>query len=191
VAASGRVAVVDANVLYSIELTDLFLTFAAHRLVRLHWSPTILDEVRRNLAKRADLTQVAIDYRIDRIDRMNRALPAALDAAPPTLVEVMPITEHDRHVLALAVHVEADSIITFNLHDFPPDACEPHGVEVIDPDNFAVAMVEIDPARVHAALSDIARRRTRPAMTVHEILDRLASVLPTFVSRARAASGTA
>jgi predicted nucleic acid-binding protein len=183
VAVSGRVAVVDANVLYSIELTDLFLTFTAHRLVRLHWSPMILDEVRRNLAKRADLTAVAIDYRID---RMNRALPAALDEAPPTLVEAMPITEHDRHVLALAVHVEADSIITFNLHDFPADACEPHGVEVVDPDNFAVTMVEIDPARVHAALSDIARRRTRPAMTVHEILDRLAAVLPTFVSRVRA-----
>jgi len=31
--------VVDANVLYSIELTDLLLTFASHRLVRVHWSP--------------------------------------------------------------------------------------------------------------------------------------------------------
>ena len=33
-----RVGVVDANVLYSIELTDLLLTLAVHRLVRLHWS---------------------------------------------------------------------------------------------------------------------------------------------------------
>jgi hypothetical protein len=71
--------VVDANVLYSIELTDLFLTFAAHRLVRVHWSSTILDEVRRNLAKRADLSPDAIAYRID---RMNRAVPGALDEAP-------------------------------------------------------------------------------------------------------------
>lgn len=94
--------VVDANVLYSIELTDLLLTFAAHRLVRVHWSPTILDEVRRNLAKRVDLTPDAIAYRID---RMNLAVPAALDEAPETLVAAMPITEHDRHVLALAVHV--------------------------------------------------------------------------------------
>lgn len=188
-AVSGRVAVVDANVLYSIELTDLLLTLAAHRLVRLHWSPTILNEVRRNLAKRVDLTPDLIAYRID---RMNRALPGALDEASETLVEAMPINEHDRHVLALAVHVEADSLITFNLRDFPADACEPHGIEVIDPDSFAVAMVEIDPARVQSALSDIARRRTRPAMTVHEILDRLAAVLPTFVSRVRAApSGTA
>lgn len=77
-AVSGRVAVVDANVLYSIELTDLLLTFAAHRLVRMHSSHTILDEVRRNLAKRADLTPDAIAYRID---PMNRAVPGALEEA--------------------------------------------------------------------------------------------------------------
>lgn len=188
-AVPGRVAVVDANVLYSIELTDLLLTFAAHRLVRLHWSPTILDEVRRNLAKRVDLTPEAIVYRID---RMNLAVPAALDEAPEALVAAMPIAEHDRHVLALAVHVEADSIVTFNLRDFPAATCEPYGVAVVDPDSFAVAVVEGDPARVHAALADIARRRTRPAMTVHDILDRFATVLPSFVSRVRAtASGTA
>ncbi len=146
---SGRVVVVDANVLYSIELTDLFLTFAAHRLVRVHWSSTILDEVSRNLAKRADLSPDAIAYRID---RMNIAVQGALDEPPPeALVAAMPITENDRHVLALAVHVEADSIITFNLRDFPATACEPHGVEAVDPDSFAVAIAESDPSRVHAA----------------------------------------
>lgn len=52
-----RIAVVDANVLYSIELTDLLLTLATHRLVRVPWSETILEEVRRNLAVRRDLTR--------------------------------------------------------------------------------------------------------------------------------------
>lgn len=180
---SGRVAVVDANVLYSIELTDLLLTFAAHRLVRLHWSPTILDEVRRNLAKRADLTPDAIAYRID---RMNLAVPNALDEAPEALVTAMPITQHDRHVLALAVHVEADSIVTFNLRDFPFAACEPYGIEVVDPDSLTAAIADADPTRVQTALGDIARRRTRPAMTVDELLNRLVTVLPTFVSQVRA-----
>ncbi|MFN6118831.1 MAG: PIN domain-containing protein [Actinomycetes bacterium] len=180
---SGRVVVVDANVLYSIELTDLLLTLAAHRLVRVHWSPTILDEVRRNLAKRADLSPGAIAHRID---RMNRAVPGALDEPPEALIEAMPITEHDRHVLALAVHVEADTILTFNLRDFPASACEPHGVEAVDPDSFAVAVAESDPSRAYAALLDIARRRTRPPMTVRELLDRLEVVLPNFVSQVRA-----
>lgn len=182
-AVSGRVVVVDANVLYSIELTDLLLTFAAHRLVRVHWSPTILDEVSRNLAKRADLSPDAIAYRID---RMNRAVPGALDEPPEALIAAMPVNEHDRHVLALAVHVEADTIVTFNLRDFPASVCEPNGVEAVDPDSFAVAVAENDPSRAHVALSDIARRRTRPPMTVHDLLDRLESVLPNFVSQMRA-----
>lgn len=181
-AVSGRVVVVDANVLYSIELTDLLLTFAAHRLVRVHWSPTILDEVRRNFAKRADLSPDAIAYRID---RMNRAVPGALDEAPANLVATMPITEHDRHVLALAVHVEADSIVTFNLRDFPTTICEPYGIEAVGPDAFAAAIAELDPVRVQAALGDIAARRTRPAMTVHQLLYRLDKTLPTFADRIR------
>jgi predicted nucleic acid-binding protein len=183
VAVSGRVVVVDANVLYSIELTDLLLTFAAHRLVRMHWSSKILDEVSRNLAKRADLSPDAIT---DRIDRMNRAVPGALDDAPESLIEAMLINEHDRHVLALAVHVEADSIVPFNLRDFPASACEPYGVEAVDPDSYAVAVAESDPSRTQAALSDIARRRTRPPMTVHDLLDRFEVVLPNFVSQVRA-----
>ena len=117
---------------------------------------------------------------------MNRAVPGAPNEAPKALVAAMPINEHDRHVLALAVHVEADCIVTFNLRDFPASACEPYGLEAFDPDSFTVAVAEIDPSRAHAALSDIARRRSRPPMTVHECLDRLATVLPTFVSRVRA-----
>jgi hypothetical protein len=182
VTVSGRVVVVDANVLYSIELTDLLLTFAAHRLVRVHWSPAILDEVRRNLAKRVDLAPDAIAYRVD---RMNRAVPGALDEAPEALVAAMQINEHDRHVLALAVHVEAGCIVTFNLRDFPASACEPYGVEALDPDSFAVAVAESDPSRAYAALSEIARRRTRPPMTVRELLDRVEVVLPNFVSQVR------
>ena len=175
-AVSGRVVVVDANVLYSIELTDLLLTFASHRLVRVHWSPTILDEVRRNLSPEA------IAYRVD---RMNLAVPGALDEAPESLIEAMSINEHDRHVLALAVHVEADTIVTFNMRDFPASACEPYAVEAVDPDSFAMAVAESDPVRVQVTLADIARRRTRPPMTVHELLDRLEIVLPNFVSQVR------
>lgn len=175
--------VVDANVLYSIELTDLLITLAVHRLVRLHWSESILDEVRRNLARRDDLDSAAIEYRIE---RMNRALPGALDEAPEPLVGSMPIVEHDRHVLALAVHVEADSIITFNLRDFPNEKCEPYGIEAIHPDAFTTMIVDTEPNAVAAALAAIAGRRSRPTMTVDALLDRHSASLPTFVDHARA-----
>lgn len=44
--------VLDANVLYGIEVTDLVATMATRRLFRPHWSPQILGETRRNLATR-------------------------------------------------------------------------------------------------------------------------------------------
>jgi predicted nucleic acid-binding protein len=116
------VAVVDANVLYSIELTDVLLTCATHRLVRLRWSVEILDEVRRNLQQRPQLSEEAIDYRID---RMNTALPDALAPVRPALAASMPVDEKDRHVLALAVDVEANVIVTSNPRDFPAAACRP------------------------------------------------------------------
>ena len=110
------IVVLDANVLYSIGLTDLFLTFGTQRLARLHWSPTILEEVRRNLALRPGLDPRAIDYRIG---RMNAAQPAA----PAELVDAMTKHPKDRHVLVLAVHVGASRVVTKNLRDFPDNAC--------------------------------------------------------------------
>ena len=80
----------------------------------------------------------------NRIDRMNRAVRAALDEAPQMLVE-------------------ADIMITFNLRSVSADACEPCGIEAVDPDMFVVAVVERDLARLQAGLAAIPRRRSRPA----------------------------
>jgi predicted nucleic acid-binding protein len=108
---AARVAVLDANVLYGIEVTDLLLTMATRRLFRPHWSPQILEEVTRNLALRDDFDRTAI-YR--RIAHMNRALPDAQWDPPDELIAEMPVNEKDRHVLALAVHVGASVIVTEN-----------------------------------------------------------------------------
>ena len=93
--------------------------------------------------------------------------------------------EHHHHQRVPTSADEADSIVTFNLRDFPASACEPYGVEAVDPDSFAVAVAESDPVRAQVALVDIARRRTRPPMAAHELLDRLEIVLPNFVSQVR------
>ena len=179
-----RVAVLDANVLYSIEHTDILLTLAAMRAVRVHWSSEILDEVRRNLAARPDLSTAAIDYRIA---QMNRALPDALDDPPGDLVGSMPINDKDRHVLALAVHVEAAVIVTSNLRDFPARDCEPYGVEAVSPDEFLAGIAEADPSTVRDVVAAVAARRQRPPITTDELLDRLSNTLPEFVDRLRAA----
>ena len=116
---------------------------------------------------------------------MNRALPSALDDAPEALIASMPINEKDRHVLALAVHVEADAIVTWNLRDFPATACAPHGIDALTPDEFLTAVATTDTPAVRDALDPIAARRRRPPMTTALLLDRLSATLPTFVAAVR------
>ncbi len=59
------------------------------------------------------------------------------------------MTNHakDRHVLAAAVAADSELIVTFNLGDFPPAACEPVGVEAIHPDDFLLDLHDLAPTR--------------------------------------------
>ena len=178
----ARTVVIDANVLFSIELTDLFLTFATHRRLQIRWSEEILSEVRRSLELSGRLSPAAIDRRLA---AMQRALPDAPAEAPRTLIEQMRVEANDRHVLALAVAVGADAIITFNVRDFPADYCSSLGVEVLTPDDFAVITLHDDPVGVMKALQEIVGRRKLPSVTVGDLLDRWQVQLPGFVDLAR------
>lgn len=169
-------AVLDANVLYPIALTDFLLTTAGLGLYRAHWSPELLDEVGRNLASnRPDLTREQIAYRLGEMDR---ALPGASAEPPGSLVAEMSNDAKDRHVLALAVHVEAPIIVTFNVKDFPHEACAPHDIEVEHPDAFAARLVADSAITVLAAIDEMAARRTRPPASSEQVIDHLARSLP-------------
>lgn len=178
----ARTVVVDSNVLFSIELTDLCLTFATRRLIEIRWSEEILSEVRRSLEMSGRLSPVAIDRRLA---AMQRALPDAMAEVPRALAAEMDIEASDRHVLALAVAASADSIVTFNIRDFPADYCMSLGVEVLTPDEFAATTLRDDAVGVMSALTDIARRRKLPSVSVGDLLDRWRVQLPGFVELAR------
>lgn len=172
---TARVVVLDANVFYGIEVTDLVITMATRHLYRPHWSPQILEEVSRNLKLRKDLDPAAIDRRIA---HMNRALPSALEQPPSPLIAEMPVNEKDRHVLALAVHIEAPVIVTENLRDFPPGPLSDRGVKAIDVDTFVLGHAERDPTGVLGTIDAMAVRRQRHPKTRHDIIDVLRSQLP-------------
>jgi len=172
---AGYVVVLDANVLYGIDVTDLMATMATRRLFRPHWSPQILDEVARNLAKRPDLDEASIGRRIG---HMNRALPDALTDVPDELIDAMPVNEKDRHVLALAVHVGAPTVVTDNLKDFPPELCEPLDIEAVSADAFTLAQVHLHRVDVLASIDAMAARRQRFPKTRADVIERLRTLLP-------------
>lgn len=179
---AGYVVVLDANVLYGVEVTDLFATISTRRLFRPHWSPQIFDEVVRNLATRPDLDPAAIHRRLG---YLNRALRGALPEVPESLIEAMPVNEKDRHVLALAVHAGAPTIVTENTRDFPAELLEPFGVAAVSADAFALSQVDLHPDGVRASITAMATRRRRPPKTSDEIVEALARYLPSAIAALR------
>lgn len=79
----------------------------------------------------------------------------------------MPVNSKDRHVLALAVQVQADCIVTF------------------DPDELLDTIITDAPERVVAVVEEMAARRRRPPMTPAALLDRWEAAVPKFVTRCR------
>lgn len=132
------------------------------------------------------MSPIAIERRIA---SMQNALQDALRVAPDRLVDEMRIASSDRHVLALAVASEADSIITLNLRDFPRDYCESLGIAVVTPDEAARELAYNNLVGVSQALEEIAARRRKPPVTVDELLKRWAPHLPTFVDSMSGLSG--
>lgn len=172
-------AVLDACVLYPMELRDTLLRIAAADAYRLHWTDEILDEMERNLvARRVMPAEKAAAMR----QQMQTAFPDGMveDYAP--LVPQMPNHPKDRHVAAAAVAIEAEVIVTSNLKDF---ASLPPGVRALSPDEFLCAITALHPERVLAGLAQQAAARRQPPKTVPEILMRLEASAPGFVAAVR------
>jgi len=77
---------------------------------------------------------------------------------------------NDRHVLAVAIHSQAECIVTSNLEDFPNEILQSYGIESVSPDEFALRLIQKESNR---ALRSIRKHRlslTRPPKTVDEYL---------------------
>jgi hypothetical protein len=79
--------------------------------------------------------------------------------------------EDDRHVAAAAIRRGADSIVTFNLKDFPKSALEPYGIEALHPDEFVLSQMGFAPNLVCAAAKRQRAKLRNPPKSVDEYLD--------------------
>ena len=127
-------AVLDANVLYPFSLRDTLLRLAELELYTPLWSERILDEMHRNLVEHrlTDAQAASIEEAMRAPFEEAAVDPAEIERLEPAMTN----DPKDRHVLAAAVAADSELIVTFNLGDFPPDTCEPVGVEAIHPDEF-------------------------------------------------------
>lgn len=158
-------ACLDTCVLYPPVLADCLLRCAVDGLYRAHWSPAILDELRRNVAERTGVGPID-----RRITQMRRALPDAEVTGYEHLTPVMRNEPKDKHVLAAAVHGGCELVVTYNLRDFPATALDPVGVEAVHPDAFLVLLHEHDPERVRRCLQRQVAAYRKPPQHVDELL---------------------
>jgi predicted nucleic acid-binding protein len=184
------IVIYDACVLFPAPLRDLLIRVARTGVVQAHWSDRIIEECfRAVLRERTDL----VPENLTRTKAlMNLALPDANVAGHEALAESLVLPDpDDRHVLAAAVRIGAQAIVTFNLDDFPAHALEPLGLEAKHPDDFLIEALDLAPGAIAAAVNEQAASLKNPARTIAELLDTLQQQgLPLAVARLRDAFGS-
>jgi predicted nucleic acid-binding protein len=175
-------AFLDTCTPYGAYLCDSLLRLADAGTYRPLWSADILDELERALADRG-LPADAVRYRIG---EMRRAFPDAEVRGYQNIVDTMTCDPKDRHVLAAAVRSDTAVLVTFNIGDFPDTSTAAYDITVVHPDDFLLDQLDLYPGHTVAALRDQARSYSAPAMSIEDLLGRLASAgVPKFAAEAR------
>lgn len=159
----------DACVLYPAPLRDLLLRLAMVDLFRARWTELILNECFRNiLLNRPDLKPNQLTRTRE---LMNAHVLDALITGHETLIQSLTLPDpDDRHVLAAAICGGVDSIITYNLSDFPPQILKTYGIEAQHPDDFIACQLDLSPARVLIAVREQRAALKRNPRTLDEFL---------------------
>jgi predicted nucleic acid-binding protein len=167
-------ALLDACVLFPIATCNALMSVASTGIFAAKWTARIDDEWMQSLAaaKGIEVAKLA-----KRRDLMHDACPdwEVPHAAWQPLESCVQLPDvNDRHVLAAAMAGHADCIVTANLKDFPSEVLEPLGIEVLHPDAFLVAQIELAPLHVLPAFKAMRARHLNPAVTPEEFADSLA-----------------
>jgi predicted nucleic acid-binding protein len=170
--------VLDANVLYPFSLRDTLLRAASEGLFQAYWSEQILDEALRNLIEAGMTAAQAAGLR----NAMERAFPEARVTGHEHLMAALKNHEKDRHVVAAAVKVGAQVIVTSNLKDFRD---LPAGIEAQSPDDFLVNLFDLDPDGMVDLVRSQAAAMKKPPRSFEELVSGLAKLVPEFATSVR------
>lgn len=149
------IVVLDASVLANQTVADLLLRLAEDPpLILPRWSEEILSEVRRTHRKLAWPDALAESWQED----VTACFPEAAFSAPAKLITRLRNHAKDRHVLGTAIVSKAESIVTFNLRDFPALALAPWGIQAKHPDAFVLELMRSRTVDMLAKVEGMARR---------------------------------
>lgn len=137
---------IDACVLYPTVMREVLIGVAAQGLFTPLWSPRILEEWARAVARLGDGYE---DMARGEIALLKARWPNAEITYPAGLEAGLHLPDpDDTHVLAAAIAGKADVLLTMNLKDFPTHVVSAHGVLRRDPDGLLREMFAQNPQAV-------------------------------------------
>jgi hypothetical protein len=178
--------VADADTLFGATTRGLLIHLDDQRLIRLHWSPLILDELRRALVDTGRKPNAESARRHEQL--MRAALPQAeipTQQVQAQFARVAPAmrSAKDTHVAACAAAILAGDfypithvvgLVTKNIRDFGVRKLATLGIEAQRPDAFLLQRFQQDPAAVASAFAAL-RATLRSAPEPDRLLERLAA----------------
>lgn len=161
-------ALLDACVLFPLAMTDALMSLATAGLFAAKWTTAIESEWIDALEERRPDLKGKLNVRRE---QMRQAVPdwEVSEAAWKACAGGLKLPDpNDVHVLAAALAGHADCIVTANLKDFPREAVDPFGIEVIHPDQFIVSQWDLDQLVTVAAFKRMRARWKKPEATAED-----------------------
>ena len=176
----GRVHIfLDANVLIPEYLRTVFLDMAEAGLFQPYWSPSVLEETRRNLID-PDIYGLEM-AKVDQLLKcLNEGFPGALVQGSEKYVAAFKgkTDSKDQHVAAGALKVSQSVheglpvlLVTHNAVDLPQWAFEGSPVLRVRPDTLLSEVARTWPSETGSALQAMLQRLKRPKVTETDLLD--------------------
>lgn len=191
--------VADADTLFGGTTRGLLIHLDYQGLIRLHWSPLILDEMSRALVETGRKADRAATTRHEAL--MRAALPQAEVPTADVQSQFEAVawamrSAKDTHVAACAHVLHAQhyyrdtpvvSLVTKNIRDFGVRKLATLGIEVQRPDAFLLDLFGLDESGFAAAFAAL-RGTLRSNPTPEQLLERLAADGQTGTAAAMLAS---
>lgn len=177
----------DANILYSILMTDLILSLGEAGLFRPRWTNEIHEEWIRNVLEDQP------DRKREHLERRRAFMDQAIDhdlieGYERHIVNLTLPDPDDRHVLAAAIEAGAEIVLTYNLRDFPAAVLSNFGISALHPDEFLCQQMTAEPMLVMEMIEKMRVKRKRPEISQEQLLSKLARLsIPEFVRMLREA----
>ncbi len=178
-------ALLDACVLVPNALCDTLIRLAERGFYRPQWSQQILNETKWAVLK------IHPDIPEERIERRLAALnstfeDALVDGWEPVCAGLDLPDPDDRHVWAAAIKGGAQTIVTFNLKDFPENYLGGTDIEARHPDDFLLDQLDLYPGVALQVLEEQAAALNNPPSDLAGVLNRLERTgVPKFADAVR------